>query len=521
MKLLKIGAIGAVLATMSLVGCSSGDKTPAASDSSSSISFHLKTSNGVEIDAVNYDLTTDTGAEVISSSIPVPGNDSATGVPLLGISALGAGNYVLDLKATSADSKYVCDSGKVGFTLSAGQTLTLPTINLQCSTTVEVDNSGSVLADVNITTSQQTVGSVIETFSYGPRSVNGVKNGTTCDFSGAHVALNVANADAAIAYSWSASPDGDFTLNAKNTQGTYNCKSGGTKTLTLTGVKGGQTSTKQVSVVCSDAPCNFVCGNGILEGTEQCDEATPRCEDPTTGVVDCKITPVCGDNKIDAPETCEPPNTATCDASCHTVVVTPKCGDGSVNQASEQCDNGSLDSDTTPNACRTNCTNPKCGDGVVDTGEQCDAASLPTATCDATCKTITAPPPPKHVACIACMEANSVVGPGIQAVYVDPDAKALTVEQCVIDQNCFNPVAAACYCGPTDTSGATDLAVCSTAAFQPTGPCLTSIKAAAAPGATNDDITSGLFDFNNSVGAAMGTLNDVLSLAPECVSKCF
>ncbi|MFT4571242.1 MAG: cysteine-rich repeat protein [Candidatus Binatia bacterium] len=51
----------------------------------------------------------------------------------------------------------------------------------------------------------------------------------------------------------------------------------------------------------------------------------------------------------------------------------PVCGD-EVVESPEECDNGLLNSDATPNACRTDCTFPVCSDGVADTGfgEQCD-----------------------------------------------------------------------------------------------------------------------------------------------------
>ena len=35
----------------------------------------------------------------------------------------------------------------------------------------------------------------------------------------------------------------------------------------------------------------------------------------------------------------------------------------------EDCDNGSANSDTLPDACRTDCSRAHCGDGVKDTGE--------------------------------------------------------------------------------------------------------------------------------------------------------
>jgi cysteine-rich repeat protein len=53
--------------------------------------------------------------------------------------------------------------------------------------------------------------------------------------------------------------------------------------------------------------------------------------------------------------------------------TTPYCGNGLL-EAGEACDEGTENSDTTPNACRTDCSDPVCGDGVVDDayGEQCD-----------------------------------------------------------------------------------------------------------------------------------------------------
>jgi cysteine-rich repeat protein len=71
----------------------------------------------------------------------------------------------------------------------------------------------------------------------------------------------------------------------------------------------------------------------------------------TDGV--CKPS-TCGDGYIDGSkgEQCEPPNTATCDQNCHTIVPA-KCGDN-ILAASEQCD----DNNGTPHnldGCDTNC----------------------------------------------------------------------------------------------------------------------------------------------------------------------
>jgi cysteine-rich repeat protein len=46
--------------------------------------------------------------------------------------------------------------------------------------------------------------------------------------------------------------------------------------------------------------------------------------------------------------------------------LTPNCGNGTI-EPSEECDDGVLNSDTTPDACRSNCRLAGCGDGVEDT----------------------------------------------------------------------------------------------------------------------------------------------------------
>jgi len=110
--------------------------------------------------------------------------------------------------------------------------------------------------------------------------------------------------------------------------------------------------------------------------------------------------PLCGDGVVNQPtEQCDPAPagslpTATCNANCQNI---PFCGDGAINQLTEQCEDPNLPTAT----CDINCQiivppPPVCGDGVVNQAiEQCDpapAGSLPTATCDIDCQNIVAPP---------------------------------------------------------------------------------------------------------------------------------
>ena len=95
------------------------------------------------------------------------------------------------------------------------------------------------------------------------------------------------------------------------------------------------------------------CGNGRVEGEEQCDDGDP-------------------DDTDDCPTTCR----------------FAYCGDGFLRAGLEACDMGAANSDTTPDACRADCTLPRCGDGVRDTGEACDDGNADeTDGCLSSCRT--------------------------------------------------------------------------------------------------------------------------------------
>ena len=112
---------------------------------------------------------------------------------------------------------------------------------------------------------------------------------------------------------------------------------------------------------CADAnSCNGVetCGAVTVNGKtgQKCSPGAPlanctACAGGLCGAGTCKVS-TCGDGCVDAGagEQCEPPNSGTCDAACHTIVVAV-CGNG-VREAGEQCD----DSNTTNlDACDAAC----------------------------------------------------------------------------------------------------------------------------------------------------------------------
>ena len=156
----------------------------------------------------------------------------------------------------------------------------------------------------------------------------------------------------------------------------------------------------------------FVCGNGVLQGLEECDDGNlsdnddclTSCLSPTCGDGfihnqgsgteicddgnlndndDCPsscLAAVCGDGFVhdqgSGTEACDDGNLSDNDDCVSCAVAT--CGDGFVHDqgsGSEQCDDGNANSDTEPNACRLSCEDPSCGDGVTDAGETCDDGS--------------------------------------------------------------------------------------------------------------------------------------------------
>lgn len=91
----------------------------------------------------------------------------------------------------------------------------------------------------------------------------------------------------------------------------------------------------------SDDGNDSLCGNGVLDASEQCDD---------------------GDANSD-----------TTPDACRTDCRMPQCSDGIIDVGmGEECDDGGNNANLKADACRTNCLLPRCGDGGVDTGEACD-----------------------------------------------------------------------------------------------------------------------------------------------------
>lgn len=102
--------------------------------------------------------------------------------------------------------------------------------------------------------------------------------------------------------------------------------------------------------------CIRTCGNGLVDTTsepvEVCDPSSSGDFTTCDAVLCVAINnnpPDCGNNVVEDPETCEPPNTDICDSVCRLIT---QCGNGVV-EGTEACDDGnSIDND----ACKNDCT---------------------------------------------------------------------------------------------------------------------------------------------------------------------
>lgn len=110
-----------------------------------------------------------------------------------------------------------------------------------------------------------------------------------------------------------------------------------------------------------------ICGDGSQDGEEGCDDGNAADEDGCSSR--CTVE-VCGDGKVNQKsEECDDGNTKANDG-CGPTCKNEVCGDGTVNQASEKCDDGN---DVDGDGCAKTCTLEVCGDGKKNLStEECD-----------------------------------------------------------------------------------------------------------------------------------------------------
>ncbi len=112
------------------------------------------------------------------------------------------------------------------------------------------------------------------------------------------------------------------------------------------------------------------CGDGFVEGAEQCDDGNAIESDAC--LASC-MAASCGDGAVQAGvEACDDGNGSNTDG-CLNTCVPASCGDGFAWAGEEACDDGN---ESSADGCLSSCAAASCGDGFVQAGvEQCDDAN--------------------------------------------------------------------------------------------------------------------------------------------------
>ena len=145
---------------------------------------------------------------------------------------------------------------------------------------------------------------------------------------------------------------------------------------------GGATSSSAGGAGGAGGSAAAVCGDGLVEGIEECDDGNADDTDGCTTA--CKVVQ-CGDGVVEGAEECDDGNFDDTDA-CVTGCVKATCGDGLVQKGVEECDDANqVDGDGCSKDCKAESSG--CGNGKVDPGEECDDGNASSSdACLNTCK---------------------------------------------------------------------------------------------------------------------------------------
>lgn len=269
---------------------------------------------------------------------------------------------------------------------------------------------------------------------------------------------------------------------------------------------------ERVWVECEQAS---VCGDGNVEGVEECDDNNTNDNDGCSALC---IEEICGDGILHPGEECDGDagvgDNQVCDANCNLTDL-PYCGDGTVNQASEQCDGTDGLVDPGVQTCDANCQIESfCGNGIPEPGEYCDDQNTDE---NDGCRSDCTQGDIVDTGCIDCIDSagdSSLGGYVATNCSADPAHEdCRTVMQCYIDNGCYDIgfTPAVCFCG-------NDLANCTADTFTPVGVCAQEILDGGGSSFTNAQIVGGI---NGGLAAGFSDAGLIMSFTTQGGQPCF
>jgi cysteine-rich repeat protein len=138
----------------------------------------------------------------------------------------------------------------------------------------------------------------------------------------------------------------------------------------------------------SGEQCDFGSENGLVcdPGNEAfCVYCSSTCQLERVNNQCGETQPCCGDGIINGTEECDDGNVVNGDG-CNNQCMNEYCGDNAVNNnGTEECDDGNLiDGDGCSSTCQIETIIPVCGNNITEQGEQCDQGTQNGKVCDNT-----------------------------------------------------------------------------------------------------------------------------------------
>ncbi|HVU00417.1 MAG TPA: DUF4215 domain-containing protein [Polyangiaceae bacterium] len=416
------------------------------------------------VDGVDYDVSGN--GQSISDRIEL--SDPKT-TPSIELGLPEGTGYDVSLSAVTRAGVHCAGQGS--FDVVAGLTSSV-TVNLLCDPVNDGDGLGQTVVHAHFIPGDPSLCPQIQFYTVSPLRAS---VGRTITVQGAGTAGTVVAG-------WGIVPGGNGTGHFEHVNAPsdlFHCDSGGTLNLVFVVGDGKSCYAPSLPVVVTCVGPG-ICGNGVLQPDEQCDDGNTNSGDGCSST--CQNEIVCGNGSVEGTEQCDPPAPGFCSPTCQD--VPPVCGDGFV-QAGEECD------PPVPWACSAECTiQTPCGNGLLDPGEDCDPPN--TAFCGPTCAF--------GGACTTC-EEKYCSGPVIHTACSDGAGGDLCVAavQCARQHACYFVDPALCYCGTHDISHCQNPTP--DPANGPNGPCVAEYEAAAGT-STAAAVLSALDDPGNPLGRA-------------------